>query len=915
MPDMPTERVASNRVGLNRHFGRRWVVGLAAAAFSLAAAEAVWAGPRAELSPIPIGNAAIKKGKQDVTYRLPADIDGPLDQAILFIGAKPKKAPPDKRTIKEILNPVDPGRHSAEITFTVNGKPLPKWTLGDTATGYVIHPKTLREGNADFDKSIIKMTIEAATDADMVVCPVASLPEIGLLVPEEKCGTVVELSQAAKDPESKQYLETLAKELAQDYKGARDGYQALSKSKNETIARFARRGLRLMKYWMRPYKISGNFNEHYRWGLFAQQCGFYGIGRIEFEECRILTPGNVTAQIHSAEMGEHTGLPLLDVNDYLVRAARGAADVLQQMRQAGEDTSLLDPVDWHVLVVILRSRSYTETVNGVPETKIHTLKPGEITAIKNLWLIAGRMVLGVTGGRLRLVTSFYEVADETERPYVKYGDTEGPAPDILDERGWFDGVVSIRPRVPSDGDRKNTTVSCEIGPKGAALTDCFDDTDINGYTLALYEQFAEAVARSEAGPGLPLGQDVVGCGHQPNVNIGQACRAALHYYLTPAMLRRAKTNDLARPGTYVRFWSVDGPYPITEPAPQGTPARKHVLDPIPTDGAKTPVRIESATDFVDLSRVYPGTGWARARARCWVYSPSGQTVRMFLGQNDGLAVRVNGRVAHEGRFFAGNSMGDQPLCDTLASAADLAPGWNEIEVVVESLPPPNDKGWGFSLRFCDWKNNPVPGLAYAATRPENDVVPPAAGPEVGKYYDWAATYGDFHESLPRLDAAALRRITGIADLTLSGSIGRRDGYFAIGSAAHPAGPGWTPAPSSWSATSRDETLNNVLDWRRESCAGLRYQKDGKAHDLLFLRPEAVEAYLWLLIEPAAAADVYGDSPLGQRVLGYSLIPAGGGTFRPLIVIDTLLGDESGWPIDEEDLLEPWPFAVPAKAGR
>jgi hypothetical protein len=70
------------------------------------------------------------------------------------------------------------------------------------------------------------------------------------------------------------------------------------------------------------------------------------------------------------------------------------------------------------------------------------------------------------------------------------------------------------------------------------------------------------------------------------------------------------------------------------------------------------------------------------------------------------------------------------------------------------------------------------------------------------------------------------------------------------------------------------------------CAALRCLRDGQAHDLLILRPEAYEIFLTL--RPADA----------ERVLGYLYLPEGSSP-RVALVVDTNLGE---WPEDEEELL-------------
>jgi len=876
-------------------------------------AESAIAAPRADSAAIPMGTARLNKGTQQVTYKLPSDVNGPLDHGMLFWAINPRRAAPPPKNVAEIVNPPNPGRAPCDVTIEVGGNKLPKWTWGDRMSGFVLHPKTLRENNPLYDKGAIQLTITLDGEPATADFTVSSLPELGVLHPTAFNGTLDDLAKNATDPDVRQYFEALALEVGNDYSAALERYKALAASKNSEVARFARRGRRLLRYHMRPYKLSGNFLEHYRWGLFAQQCGLYGIGKLEFDECRILNPDAVSSQIHCAEMTDHVGAPFLDVQDYLLRAITAAYNRFKLVREAGDDTALYETTEWNVLVVILRSRDYSDAEAGAPVKQTRTLKAGEISQIKNLFLLAARMIQGATESRLRFVPSFFEIDDESQYPYVNYADAVGPSPEIIEERGWFDGMISVRPRIPSDKERGLITVSAQVGPKGVGLSDVFEDADIQVLTTALYEQLADAAARNEAGPGLPTGAALLSAGHQPIPNMGYACRAALRYYLTPAMIWRLRNSEVSQHEDHLRFWSVRGPFPITDkPSTDGVSA-PHVLDPIPQDGKPATI-IESPTPFVDMAKLFPNAGWARAAAECWVFSPVEQDVHLFMGQSRGVAARVNGRIVHRGRRYAAESARPGQGVDTVTSFASLSPGWNHVEVVVESPQNASSGPWGFSLRITDRHARALTGLAFAAGKPGQDVVAPAAPPETGAYFNWGTVYWDYSNLLPELDAAGLRKLTGVADLTVGGKLDGASGFFAIDSPSRAAVAGFRKVPASWTATEKDETLNNILDWQREACAAFRYQKDGKAHDLLLLKPEAVEAYLTLLNESPDANAVFGESVAAQRILGYCLVPAGP-INRPLLVVDTLLGDQNGWPVDEEDLLEPWPNSAPAGRGR
>lgn len=851
----------------------------------MSVAERSSAAPRADSAPLPLGTARLNKGSQQVTYRLPADMHGPLDQGILIWGINPRRPVPPPKNAAEIVNPPNPGRAPCELTININGKDLPKWTLADKMTGYLLHPTLLRNNNPQFANGTIAMTLTLDGEPDTADFHVTSLPELGLFHADFS-GPLNDLPAACNDPDIKQYVEALAQEVGTDYAAAAARYKTLTSSKNETVARFARRGRRLLKYHMRPYKISGNFGEHVRWGLFAQQCGFHGIGKMEFDECRILLPDDIGAQIHAAEMSEHVGMPFLDVQDYLMRAINGALTRYREMRAAGDDTSLFESTEWNVLVVILRNREYMNNQGGAPVKAVRSLKQGEITQIKNLLILACRMIQGATEGRLAIVPTTFEIDDESQFPYVNYADAVGPASAIVEERGWFDGVISIRPRIPEEQDRKPVTVGGDVGPKGAGLSDLFEDADIHALTHALYNQLAFAAARNEAGPGLPTGDALLSAGHQPVPNIGYACRAALRYYLTPTMIRQLRTSLLTRREDYVRFWSVRA-------------------------GDKPAAVVESPTPFVDLSRWLPGAGQVRATAECWVFSPDDQNVMLAIGQAPRVAAKVNGLVVREGRYAAPDAPASNGGLDTVLASAALKRGWNHVELAADAA---KQGRWGFSLTLRNPHGRQLKGLAFVAQRPAEGVVTPAELPHVGTHYNWGEVYLDYTNQLPVLDAAGLRKLTGVADLTLTGKVDGASGCFAVETASPPKSAAFRVAPASWAATDKDETLNNVLDWNREACAAFRYTKDGKARDLLFLKPEAIQAYLTLLEESPDAGAVFGQTVAAERILGYCLVPAGS-IKRALLVVDTLLGDQKGWPVDEEDLLEPWPYPVPGAAGR
>jgi len=839
-----------------------------------------------ELTVMPIGAAAWQPGTTEVLYRLPEGPRGSFVQPIVFIAMQPSVSIP--------LTPVDPSqgggetrqRTAAMVRFSVGGRKLPPWELQPVPTAYVLNEATVKS-NPKAAEGALAITIELETKAPDVGVVVLGMPD-PLLLSDTQDGPLASFISASKEPEMRSYFEALAEEVAGQKERARESYSRLRAAKDPRVGRLARRGARLMSYDFRERKLSGNFNEHFRWGLYLQQCALFEKARAEFDDCRIIDSKHAEAQFRGGETAEKSGATYVQVLDYMDRAAQAAAPPAY--------------TEWYVLVVILRSRGGKE-LSG---EEVFNLKDQVYMMQGNIW--------GATLGAVRVYVTYMQVASEKEWPFVLHdGKVLAPIDEVVARRGWFDSVFSVYPRLPTDPPFKILTLGGDRGLNGAAVSAIPHDALWIDLIRAWYEQYTWAADVGETGRGYPDLAGSIASGHPPTAHRGQACRAALHYSFSPAMHLRTKMADLPQPGSYVRMWRIEGPYPVSASAPVHGPPPKHVLEPIPAAPAPQAVNLVSDRDFIDLSKLFPRAGWARARATSYVFSPVDQEVRMWLGQNDGLAVWINGRCVHEGRYYSANKYEDRNLVDTIASYARLKRGWNEIRVVVEGWPAPRDKGWGFSMRFCSWDNKPIPGLAYVFDVPAEGCVTADAEPAVGSHYAWSAVQRDFTDALPLLGAEQLQRITGIGGLALEGDIQGSDGYFAIRASPPPSSPRFRTMEAQWRlGVDRDVVLNNVLDWARESCAALRYTKDGQPRDLLLLKPEAALAYLTLLREPADAARLFAGKPPADRLLGYCLAPAGGYP-RTLLVVDCLLGETGIWPDDEEDLLEPLsPVFIPNK---
>ncbi len=841
------------------------------------------AGSHPEITVIPMGQGLLQRGSADDSYRLPLGANGPLPQALVLVARQPEMVDVNLPLAAGATDEDRKVQVPATVRFQVAGKDLPPWNLHKFPTAFVINQETIR-GNPEYATGRLAIHVDLQTDADMVALTVLGMPDFSL-ASDSLDGPLSAFYEAAEDEEIKSYFQALAQEIGGNKSLARAEYRKLVDSPNRRLARFARRGLRMLSYDLRPYKLSGNFTEHYRWGLFLQQCGVFAPAFKEFEECRLVYPREAESQFRAGELLDRLESNPFKASDYMERCSQGEFDS--------------DPVQWHLLMVILRSRDNM------------TIDARRVLELKASWVLAQYSIWAATRGKIVPLLSTFEITDESEFDYREYsGGVWGPADDIVSERGWFDGVFSITPRPEGNQAPAVTTIGPDQGPNGAALSAMYGDAQVEDFLRAWFEQFAWAATIGEIGDSFPLPEQVDDCGHPPAPNRAYSMRAALRYHFDQRMFERAKISIAPAASQHIRSWRVEGPFPIADPATAGRPVagsgepRHHVLDPLPSGGKEQGVELFSQTDFIHLDRLWPDAGPALARATSWVFFPEDEEVRMWLGQNDGMAVWVNGRCIHQGRYYAAHNYADRPLVDTVASFAPLKSGWNEIQIVVESLPAPHNRGWGFSLRLSDWDGEPIEGLAYLNVPPSSDLARPDAPQQVGRHYEWRAVRRNYRELLPRLTGDDLASITGLKGLSIEGLIAPKGGFFSVQAPNRSPGDTYRPLSEPWhSGQDQDTVLNNVLDWEREACAAVRYEKDGKQRDLLFVKPEALEAYLTLLKEPTGSSALFADLTPGQRLLGYVSVRAEAGG-RILFVVDTLLSEGANWPVDEEDLLEP-----------
>lgn len=93
---------------------------------------------------------------------------------------------------------------------------------------------------------------------------------------------------------------------------------------------------------------------------------------------------------------------------------------------------------------------------------------------------------------------------------------------------------------------------------------------------------------------------------------------------------------------------------------------------------------------------------------------------------------------------------------------------------------------------------------------------------------------DPYTLMPQLTAADLAALTGYRKLTLTGG----NDFLFVGLNGATVPPGYRPLAAY---TGGERSVNNALTWDFEPAAVVRYARAGTTRDLLFVKPDALEA--------------------------------------------------------------------------
>ncbi len=642
----------------------------------------------------------------------------------------------------------------------------------------------------------------------------------------------------------------------------------------------ARMKARYARYQIRSAEKSLSARSRYLLGMYCMENGFWEGAAHEFELATKLDPENAEAWYMLADARAYRDGDNGEQLEALVPLYRKSAELRKRQ-----------PNPWNIYVGIFRKmRMEVDDGKGGRTKKLFEMSQANVDRIKKEWGWTSDILWAASRGGMKFANTFAVHDDE-------FDNTDPHAFDKLWKPGEQDVFMKFYENGPAGA------LGHDCGPNRTAMVDIGTWCGWEVYLHEWNHTLDWSMITSENGRGVPVTHSSDWCGFQPIPSMGRGHASCNHYYMTPGMLAAVKGAEVARTG-YNDDWLIQGPF-VCEP----NKGLETAFAPETGAAAASPIRATSdGSPWFDLKNVLkPTSESVVAYASAYVYSPKRQKARMWLGMNDGIRVWLNGRLVHKGIYKAIVLWDEANVPDQVVPTVILEKGWNSVLVKVENLPKTpeqlaelgrTENGWGFSLRLCGLRNDELAGLKWSAEKPAGwgsvSGFERSGNPETHadgsehRLYRWDDVADDYTTLLPQLTGKDLDSYTGLKGISIT-----KDSLITC------AGPHnkqrWLEAYDE-----NDRTLNNLLNWRFESAAALRYVNRRKeARDLVFLRPEAYETYIRLMSVPRYG----GVKRHADRVLGYVLVdgledhPNG----RVMLVLDTFLGETL--PRDEKDLLD------------
>jgi tetratricopeptide (TPR) repeat protein len=597
------------------------------------------------------------------------------------------------------------------------------------------------------------------------------------------------------------YLNAIAQEAERNWEQAIALHKnALAACKDSELARCIRFRLRLCAYNIAASKVvdtneNRNFDQHYLLGLYCATNGFWNEAMEEYTKAVNADPAHADATYNLGEAMEYCRLPVGKWAPLM-----GRAGWLYKRKD-------VNTVDAHIAI-----NTY-EIPDGEKRVK-SLLTKDYMDLLERDWNYVAQMVFGSSRGAWKINTTFETYTPKDPKWELHLNWLWGPPTSSIPKWGMYDHTVSFA----QWGASHCGGIDC-----GPAWSGCANIGPDRSWDVIIHEwnhQFDWTCISGEQGRAYAVTHDSDGCGKQPIVSMGGGHHESMRYYLRPAQYKRIEPSDADIPKTYIKTWSVTGPFDapklegktgdeilaelkakkiatndeIQQIKSSAEAEKKDLADKAhewywqagrmdlvkaveneaafgPDVKSKTEWKtIKSDTDQINLAALYPkAEPKSFAYATTYIWSPEDREVRVWYGYHDGLRVWHNTRMVHNGNYYTCAYYADPKWLDMVAGHLALKKGWNKLTCKVERCSGLDfykvggADAWSFSVNLVTYDNQPMPDLKYQA-EPPKETVNVYKRPDVGKYYAWDDVQEDYLELLPELNQDDFRKITSIPEL-------------------------------------------------------------------------------------------------------------------------------------------------------
>ena len=819
------------------------------------------AAPHAEITVMPLGRMAIKRGVQQLTIPLPRYQPlPPLVLASVQPSVQPLANPnPDDENAAAAAPAI---QVPATVKFKIGDCKLPDWVLASTPNAYIISPATLR-ANPGFADGVLRIEAHLLSDADEIGVLKLGMPDPMLLADN---GTLTIdgphsefVRRAEGKPDVANYFAAQALEFAGDLSAAREAYNKLSNSPNKDVGRYARRALRLLNYRLRERTLSGNYLEHYRWGQFLRFAGLYSLAHDEFGECRLLFPKQYDAQYYAGDTLAMTPRAVFDWLLYLDRAGLAIEN----------DVAVKSRIE--VAVIMVRSRNGRE------------LSDDQINAIKDAFICVERIINVASRGRLEIV-SYWHTLDNADGDQLAVvpGNVLAATDKLIRPGGWFDMAITVLPRLDGESATDFTLSNGNASTAGAMVANLYHDGGLDTTARLYYALFRQLGKHIPGLASLPDAEALNEYGLRPASDALTHLRATIHDLCPPDGLTGVQIAEPALDESYVQLWRV------TSLSAEDLKRCREA-----TDTPSLPIGKNGKNIVIDGKTLPLKNTGKGVVATTWVYLPVEQAVQTRIDAQSiaALTLRCNGRTIS-------NGIRADAVQRSFFARLVLASGWNLLEFIIE---PDNAAPASLGLSILDINSKPIAGFACAYRPPSDFNYGPKQLTGGDTHYVWDDVRDDWRQRLPNLTKTGF---AGFENWSLQSDGANFVGYFAP--AANQSETYRLQDQLGRAEDFRDVRVNNVIDRRREWCAVVSGTQD---RQLVFVRPEGLPAIANCIKEVEPLPDRLKGKTAGARLLGYVEVDMHDSR-QPLFVFDVAIGAPGTWPADEEDLLTPFGPYIP-----